>query len=313
MNEKTNDHTLIASLLPLYVSGAIDPRQRAAVEQHLHTCAECREDLALWQAMAAEIVALDQATAAPQGLAEKALEQVRAQSRPVSPLVARLRHILQLLRSQAPLVNREIWPATALVIGLGYVVVLVTERSGVLYALSPLIAATCVSLIYGPESDPAYELSLATPTSPRQILLARLALVFGYNLVLVLVATLGLLPMLAAQSAQPLLGELALAWLAPMFFLSAAALLLSLWIGSQNAIVISYIAWILQLFLGPLRSLLTTPQNTAAQVSPLAVELIALYQAFWQTPALLLALSALLFAATFWMVGKQESGLAHLA
>ena len=62
-----------------------------------------------------------------------------------------------------------------------------------------MIAAACVSFIYGPENDLAYELALSTPTSPRTILLARLALVFGYNLGLVPIATLGLQPALHQQ------------------------------------------------------------------------------------------------------------------
>ncbi|HEX2995101.1 MAG TPA: hypothetical protein VHP14_09755 [Anaerolineales bacterium] len=43
-----------------------------------------------------------------------------------------------------------------------------------------------------------------------------------------------------------LLGVLALGMLAPMAFLSALALLLSIWIGTSNAIAISYILWLLQ-------------------------------------------------------------------
>ncbi|RPJ38394.1 MAG: hypothetical protein EHM21_16915, partial [Chloroflexi bacterium] len=246
-----NEHTQIKDLLPLYVSGALDPAQRADVEKHLPACAECQAGLALWKAAAGEITALDQAAVAPKGLADRALADIYARARPSNPFAARLGRMVQLLRSQIPLVHREIWPASALVIGLGYVIALIAAQSGVVYALAPLIAATCVSLIYGSESDPAYELALSTPTSPRQILLARLVLVFGYNLVLVLVATLGLLPMLSAQPSQPLLGALLLGWLAPMTFLSAMALVFSLWIGPQNAIAISYIAWIAQLFVGP--------------------------------------------------------------
>jgi hypothetical protein len=212
-----------------------------------------------------------------------------------------------------PLVNREIWPASALVIALGYVIVLITDQSGVIYALAPLIAATCVSLIYGPEADPAYELALSTPTSPRQILLARLVLVFGYNLALVLVAFLGLVPVLAGHPTQPLLGTLVLAWLAPMTFLSASALVLSLAIGSQNAIALTYIAWIAQLLVGPLRSGLVLSGQAGAKVSPLFAELMTAYVSFWQFPALLLALSAVLFGAAVWLVGKQEKGLLPVA
>jgi hypothetical protein len=305
----TNEHTRVSELLPLYVSRALDPAQRAAVEKHLPGCPECQADLALWKAMAAEIVTAGQAAAAPKGLADRALASLghppvpQTLARPEPRPWRRLERIFQLLCAQMPLVNREIWPASALVIGLGYVIALISDQTGVIYALAPLIAATCVSLIYGSESDPAYELALSTPTSPRQILLARLVLVFGYNLALVLIATLGLLPI---QSAQPVLGSLLLAWLAPMTFLSAMALVLSLWIGPQNAITISYIAWIAQLFIGPLRKVLAMPAINGASLTPFTAGFMALYQNFWQTPALLLALSILLFAAAAWLAGKQE-------
>ena len=40
---------------------------------------------------------------------------------------------------------------------------------------------------------------------------------------------------------------------------------------------------------------------------------MAAYQDFWQTPALLLALSALLFAAAVWLAGQQGRGMLNLA
>jgi hypothetical protein len=206
------------------------------------------------------------------------------------------------------LVHREIWPASALVIGLGYITALIAAQSAVIYALAPLVAAGCVSLIYGPENDPAFELALSTPTSPRQILLARLVLVFGYNLGLALAATLALLPFLAGQqvdllqNVQPLFGTLIFAWLAPMTFLSAAALALSLWIGAPNAVTAAYITWLAALLSGPLRS----PQ-AGLHLSPAVAAALSAYQSFWQNPTLLLALSALLFAAAVWMVGGSKT------
>ncbi len=295
-----NEHTQVSDLLPLYVSGALDPRQHALVDKHLPTCAECRADLALWQATAGEIVSNDQAVTAPRGLAEKALRDIHAQANPPRPFAPRIGRIFQLLRSQMPLVNREIWPASALVIGLGYVAAVISAHSGFLYALAPLIAAACISIMYGPENDPGYELNLSTPTSPRQILLARLVLVFGYNLGLALVATLGLLPVLR----EPMLGGLVLAWLAPMTFLSALALVLSLWIGPSNAISISYIAWLAQLIVGPLRS-----AQGEVNLSPLAEKIISAYLNFWQAPLLLLGLAAVLFATAIWLAGRQEQAV----
>ena len=294
-----NEHNQISDLLPLYVSGALERDQRLGVEQHLPTCADCRADLALWQAAASEITAADQSVSAPRDLAGRALKRVRAQQASTPSILAKLRRAALLLRSQIPLVQREIWPASAAVTGVGFAAALVAEQSGFVFALAPMIAAACVSLIFGPENDPAFELALSTPTSPRQVLLARLALVFGYNLVLVLIATLGLLPVVD----EPLFGAL-LAWLAPMTFLSMAALLLSLWVGSSNAISATYLAWLVYLIVGPLNA----PQSIPG-LSPRLVDLLDGYQAFWQAPGLLLGLSALLLAAAIWAAGRQQLGL----
>jgi anti-sigma factor RsiW len=38
-------HRQVLELLPWYVSGQIDDAQRAAVELHMHTCAQCRSEL----------------------------------------------------------------------------------------------------------------------------------------------------------------------------------------------------------------------------------------------------------------------------
>lgn len=303
-----NEHNHIADLLPLYVSGALEPDQQRAMEQHLPDCAECQADLALWRAMAGEINAGGQAIAAPRGLAERALARAGQASRRSPFRLPGIGHLPHLLRSQIPLVQREIWPASALVIGLGYIAALISAHAGFIYALAPLVAAACVSMIYGPEHDPAYELALATPTSPRQILLARLALVFGYNLGLALVAATGLLPVLAFQPAQPLFESVLLAWLAPMTFLSAAALVLSLWMGATNAISITYVAWLVHLLAGPLRS----PQ-TGLGISTEMAGILAAYVNFWQAPALLFLLSAALFGAAIWLAGRQEKGLLRLA
>ncbi len=297
-----NDHIEITELLPLYVSGALDASQAKAVEEHLAACAECRSDLELWKSVSIAIQTGNRSVRAPEGLADRALAGIRLQNQEKTSFLQKPSHAWQLLKSQVPLVNREIWPASALVIALGYVTALVSEKSGFLYALAPLIAAACVSLIYGPENDPSYELALSTPTSPRQVLLARLVLVFGYNLGLVLVAALGLIPLLSQQPAGLLLGPLLLAWLAPMTLLSAAALLLSLWTGAPNAISITYAAWLIQLVAGPLRS----PQSPVYQ-SPAMMKFLAAYQTFWQSPWLLLSLAALLLVTAIWQAGRIKS------
>ena len=202
-----------------------------------------------------------------------------------------------ILCSQAPLVRREIWLTSALVMALGYLVTVVASAqyptSGVIEVIAPLVAAAGVAMIYGPEHDPALELSLATPTSPRQVLLARLALVFSYDLVLALAATLGLRRVMPAAP------------LGPMAFLSALALVLSLCIGASNAVTVAMVLW-----LGG--RLLSAPQ--LAQPGSLGPAFLAAAQAYaraWQSPALLLGLAAGLLVAALWLAGRQEPVLLH--
>lgn len=97
-----NDHDRLAELLPLYAAGRLEEAERQTVERHLATCADCQADVALWRAVATEIVVADQALSAPPDLAARALTRVPAREyRP-----ARLRHALALLQAQAPQIGR---------------------------------------------------------------------------------------------------------------------------------------------------------------------------------------------------------------
>ncbi len=299
-----NTHVEISELLPLYVSGALTDEQRRLVEQHLHSCEECQADLALWHSVSREIVTGSQAIIAPKGLVGRALAVVPPTQPQGLGIWAKLHHGANLLRSQIPLIQREIWPASALVIALGCIAAFIARQSIIIYVLAPLIAAACVSLIYGPENDPSLELALSTPTSPRQILLARLALVYGYNLGLSLVATLLLLPALSSHVSWPLFRDLVLAWLAPMTFLSAIALALSLWVGAANAATVAYLVWLSQLLAGMFRSPLFP-----VSLSPAVLKVLSAYQNFWQASGVLLILSALLLFIAIWQAGRKEQDL----
>ncbi len=304
-----HDHAQYADWLPEYAAGGLDAARRETLEAHLRTCAACQADLTLWKSVASEVRAADAQVAAPVGLVDQALGQ--AWIPPQAPQRAQkhwsdgLRRAWVVLRSQAPLVHREIWPASAAVIGIGFIAAVMSDSAGAVHLLAPLASAGCIAVIYGPENDPAMELALATPTSARQILLARLALVFGYNLVLALVASLGLLPFLP----HVMLGSLVLGWLGPMAFLSAAALVLSLYIGTSNALWVAYIAWLAQIGAnGSFPSL-----TVLGQQMPLLLAAMGLYRSFWANPVLMLGLAAVLAAAALWLVGKQDVRQAYWA
>jgi hypothetical protein len=162
-------------------------------------------------------------------LADPALPVSQTSRRAVlPPAIPRLRWGLLVLGAQLRIVHRFTWVASLLVMALGFVVTLMLYRPGTgaelpFVIIAPLVAALGVAFLYGVDVDPALELQLATPVSPRLILLARLTLVFGFNLAVGLACSAALALFPTGLS----LWSIVLSWLAPMAFLSALAFLLS--------------------------------------------------------------------------------------
>lgn len=296
-----NVHERYADMLPLFVAGQLDDGERGEMENHLLACPVCQADLALWNAVSSEVRETSRRASPPSTTVDAALTRARAESmkREQDRGPNAMRRAWGLLRSQAFLVQREIWPVCAAVMALGIIVALLSKQIGAIYFLAPLVAAASLSLLFNPENDPAYELTLATPTSPWKVLLARLSIISTYNLLLSLVAALVLLVIIPPG----FFGTLVLGWLAPMAFLSALALLLSLWIGTGNAIALTYILWIAQYM--PHQAIY------AWMVSPAWKSAILAYQGFWHSPALLFLLSALLMTAALWSANRPAGRLVH--
>jgi hypothetical protein len=259
--------------MPLYVAGRLNADEQSKLEEHLVGCSACRAELSFWRELATGISASNASIPAPAGLAERATRRIHAPS----PFWRSFLSSFSLLRAQAYLVRSEMWPASAAIMALGVIVALLSRRTGVITFIAPLMAAANLATLYGPQNDPAGELTRATPASAWKILLARLTLVSGYDLLLTLSASLVLLAIIPVD----LLGALVLAWLGPLTFLSALALLLSMWIGTSNAITLSYGLWIAQ-YIWPPQML-----GRASSVQIWEAFLIG-YRQFWQSPALLL-------------------------
>jgi hypothetical protein len=283
-----NVHTRFEELLPLYAAGQLDNVVRAEVETHLAACAECHADLELWRAVSTEIGASNRLLIAPASLVDCALERVRT---PYGFNLACLR-AWQLLHAQTFLVQREMWPACAAVMALGVIIALLSNHIEAIYFIAPLVAASSLTILFGPDHDPALELVLATPTSPWKVLLARLSIVSAYNLLLALAASLVLLLIVPPG----LLGTLILGWLGPMAFLSALALLLSLWLGTGNAVTIAYVLWLAQYI--PYQSL------SVWMVSPAWEPVILAYQGFWRSPLLLFSFAICLVGIALWSANR---------
>lgn len=228
-------HAEATDLLAAYVAGTLPVARRAALVAHLRACSRCTQEVEQWAGVArAARTALPPVAPAPHLLAE-----LVRQVQPVS--LWSPQRLVGLVRAQAPLVRQQIWTASALVMSLGLVILLLGRGgAGLLALLAPVVAAAGIAFIYGPEQDPSLELALATPTSPRLVLLARLTLVFGYDLALGLLVSL--LLALAGQAPAGL-WQLILLWLGPMLLLSAISLWLSQGLGVLPATFVPLTLW----------------------------------------------------------------------
>jgi hypothetical protein len=293
-----SDHEEINSILPEYVVGGLDAGTCQSIEAHLATCAECRADLALWQTVSENIIQLDQAVPFPKNLVDEVLKRkILPGSRPNS-----LSHSWGILKSQVPLVRHEIWPASTIIMIIGYIAAILVGKEEIIQVLAPLVAATSIAMLYGPENDPGMELMYSIPGSPRQILLARLVIVFSYNFTLAMIASVCLLPVFPGLFLKMLI----LSWLAPMTFLSALAFLLSIYLGAENAIIAAYFVWILQYVSRGAESV------SLFQKDPLLTDLLSRYAHLWQQPTTLFIAAGILLAGALWSVSKVEFHPFHL-
>jgi len=281
--------------LPFYAAGTIPAEQRSAIADHLASCPDCRAEVALWSAVGDQVTAEDRRLPAPsKAVLLGALDRVRRERQRVSAPM----RLWQLLRAQVPLVRRSLWPASAVIMAASCLLSLGLPQGGpiLLAMVAPLVAAAGVAMIYGPENDPALELALATPTSPRQVLLARLALVYGYDLALALAGSLALS---AFGGPAYALRGLVLSWLGPMTLLSALALTLSLWIGATNGATVSFLFWLA-------RWLLPAPGAAHALALPVPglATLAAALELLAGSAPIQFGLAALLLSLGLWRVGQ---------
>lgn len=286
----------VSGALPAYANGTLPPEESRRVREHLRGCPDCAAELVEWELLsvaARSVVAAAAPPRVPAGVwAEVGPEPHRA-PRGSRRLVAAISLLWQLLVGQVPLVRRAIWAASAVTMAVGLLVALsaTTPTAGglMLGLLAPLVAAMGVALVYGPENDPGLEVALATPTAPRLVLLARLTLVYGYDLGLALLATL----VLAARGGTDPLPLMSL-WIGPMLFLSALALLLSLLLDATAALLVSMGLWSARL--------IAAADLGGGRPSAVAEPLDGL----WHNTPLLLPLAALLLLAALWYGPERE-------
>ncbi|MFI5955693.1 zf-HC2 domain-containing protein [Cryptosporangium sp. NPDC051539] len=254
--------------LPAYAAGSLSDAERRRVRAHLADCPHCRADLAAWQAIADAAppagTAPDPARMVRSVLTRSAIE-TPAEVRPTR----RFRGLAALLVAEARLIRPGVPLASALVIALGVGLALLRTTTGdatvaaravgagldaggsaglVLALIAPIVAAAGIAGTYRSRSDPAAELIAAAPTSTRLLLLVRLMLVFGCDLVLAVAASAVLAGTGAAETAG--VNVLVGAWLGPMVLLSSLSLLIAVRFGPDVALGAAVGLWAVRVLSG---------------------------------------------------------------
>jgi hypothetical protein len=227
-----------------YAAGVLDAPEQTMVERHLIGCPPCRAALRGWTAVAATVAPVD-APPSPAPLVRAVL--ARSALAPQAPPGRRrgIGFAAQLLRAELRLVRPSVWVASILVMACAVAAVVAGDHGAaapVLSLVAPLVAVAGVAGVYGPQRDPAFEALAVTATSPRLLLLARVTLVFAYDLALAVAAS----AVLKLAAPQVGLVELVIAWLGPMTLLSALSLVLAMWTGPNVSIGVAATLWLLR-------------------------------------------------------------------
>ena len=166
-----------------------------------------------------------------------------------TPGRSKLERILLALRLPEPITRtlvatpalRRAWfvaTGVALLFGLGAAD---TSKPGasllMLLALAPMVPVVGVALAYGPGSDPAHEVTVATPMSGLRLVLLRSTAVVACSIGAAALATL-------------LLREktwMSIAWLVPSLALPAVCLALSTYLSPRRAALVVGVLWLVPL------------------------------------------------------------------
>ena len=128
-----NDHDKLNPLLPFYLAGTLDEPLTAAMEAHLAVCPICADELAFWQGVEEAAQAETLPIKAPRNLLANTMTEIKTKGEKLNPMA----RLWQIIRAQAPIVHKEIWSSSLLVLLLGFVITLLSERAGFLFAIAP--------------------------------------------------------------------------------------------------------------------------------------------------------------------------------
>lgn len=280
-----------------FVNRTLSPEEQAAVEVHLNECMACQAEVAAWTELRLSMREVSLQTPEPRA---DLFARVEGQLGATSTVTFWLRSLLQTcwfiltvcgehLWAQARLIRRDLfWMPLCLVPPAFLLIYLPRDGVNTLALLAALLTALGVAFLYGHEVDPAREVMLVTPTSPRLVLGIRCCLVFGYDLLI----NCGLiLPILASHGLVTPAWFLA-NWLTPLLCLSALALLLSILVNAGSAVCACALLWALRL----------SDSRSIIQEAPWQQQ----YESFWHQGPLLFAIAVLAVLLTFVVLERKE-------
>ncbi|EXG82355.1 hypothetical protein [Cryptosporangium arvum] len=132
-------------------------------------------------------------------------------------LTARPAVAVRLMLAQLRILHRAVWPATALVLALGVTLAAIGpdhRAADLLGLIAPLVGTLALAALPAPGAEP--EFAVASGTSPRTVLLARLAVLSTWTAGLAFVASLVL-------TGDNTLTTLVESWLGPFALLTAVS------------------------------------------------------------------------------------------
>lgn len=284
-------------LLAEYAAATLRDSAHAAVRAHLAGCPECAGKVDGWQAIA-RVMRLDVPEPPGPDLVATVLRRTALTPPPRPAARPGWRLAAPLLLAQVRLVGRSVWIASALVMALGALLTFAWADAApdaawtptVLALVAPIVAAGGVAGLYSPARDPGYELVASTPAHPRLILLARLTLVVGYDVVLALLASAAL-ALFGGETGGLL--SLVGAWLGPLALLSALSLVLGVRFGPDVATAGALTLWTLRLIDGA-----ELGEGIRVVTEPVT--------AIWSTQPLTMAIAAVLGLTGVLLAGREE-------